>query len=139
MKTIAEIRADRLARALEEACCAACGSAKKPTCCAKEKDKDVEEAEKPEAVSKGPGGEHHTHAFIQRCVASITQKQPDTDTSRAFAICTAQKKKSPGAAKEKAKEGVPKERVAGYEAALERGRQQRSESMHDRIVQAVRR
>ena len=84
---------------------------------------DPIEEGKPAAVSQGPGGEHHTHAFIQRCVAAISEKNPGMDTGRAFAICTASKQKHPAAAKAKAKEGVPSERVKGYEAALKRGRE----------------
>jgi len=84
---------------------------------------DPIEEGKPPAVSKGPGGEHHTHAFIQRCVAAISEKNPGMETGRAFAICTTSKQKHPAAAKEKAKEGVPKDRVKGYETALKRGRE----------------
>jgi hypothetical protein len=105
---LSDIRADRLRRALNEA--------------------------KPKPVSRGPEGEHHTHAFVQRCVGSITSKNPDMDTSRAFAICQAQKKKSPEAAKEKAKEGVPAKRVGEFEKALEKGRAARNEEINQRIL-----
>lgn len=87
----------------------------------------LNEAKKPKPVSTGPGGEHHTSAFIQRCVAAMTAKG-EKDLSRAFAICTAAQKKHPEAAKEKAKEGVPKARVKQFEKALKLGREARRKS-----------
>lgn len=151
MKTVAEIRAERLRAQLdalkpvaEAACCQGCADETKKqgkkVCCADEKEskktEDKSFAQRVASaltdplgeatmspVSAGPGGEHHTHAFVQRCVASITSKSPGMPTDKAFAICQVSKKKNPGAAKQKAKEGVPKGRVAGYEAALKRGRE----------------
>lgn len=67
-----------------------------------------------------------THPFIKRCVAAITGKDAEPDraeVSRAFAICTAQKKRSPKAAAAKKKEGVPKARMADYERALSSARE----------------
>ena len=155
MKSVAEIRAARLRSQLDarnappveegtdEHCCGKCADESKKqgkkVCCATDKPKEestfaqrvasaltdpIEEG-KDKPVSKGPGGEHHTHAFVQRCVASITSKSPGMPTDQAFAICQVSKKKNPGAAKQKAKEGVPAGRVAGYEAALAKGRKER--------------
>lgn len=138
MSTLADLRAARLRAALDEACCDACGALKRDSCCGAQydlEDDNVAEAKKKKKpVSKGPGGEHHTHAFIQRCVAAITKDQPGMDTSRAFAICTSAKKKHPSAAKEKAKEGV--KGVKGYEKALKKGREE-SASLATRIVSAI--
>jgi len=150
MKSVAEIRAERFRAQLEsfntpqvpvdEACCGKCADETKKTgkkvCCADEKQESfaqrvasaltspIDEA-KTAPVSKGPGGEHHTNAFVQRCVASITGQNPGMPTDRAFAICTVAKKKHPAAAKTKAKEGVPADRVKGFEAALDKGRKDR--------------
>jgi hypothetical protein len=57
------------------------------------------------------------------------------DLSKAFAICTAAKKKHPGAARQKAKEGVPKERVREYETALKMGRESRAREREDEETQ----
>jgi len=138
VKTIAEIKAARLQAALDESCCGTCHKLSKEkgkkVCCG-ESD-DMEEV-KPAPVSKGAGGEHHTSAFVQRCVAALHKKDPDQDTSAAFGICKSQEQKSPGAAKEKSKEGVSAGKVKDYESALKTGRQQRTESLGDRIVAAV--
>lgn len=135
MKSAVEIRAERLRAALAEACCDDCGTASKKSgkkvCCGDKKDAEAAEVEpvdhagqevpvRTEAKEKPT-----THPFIKRCVAAITKDDPEPDrsaVSRAFAICTAQKQKSPQAAKDKKKEGVPKKRMADYERALSSAR-----------------
>lgn len=71
-------------------------------------------------ATKTEAAEKHTHPFIKRCVAARAQKAGANPAalSRSFAICTAAKKAHPGAAKEKAKEGVPEKRMGQYEKAL---------------------
>ena len=141
MKTAMEIQAERLRETLTEACCDGCGTmskklGKKVCCGDKDKSKD-----KTSDTSVGPefdGGQDvvvrvseqkekpTTHPFIKRCVAAITQKDGEVDrdkVSRAFALCTAQMKKSPKAAKAKKKEGVPADRMSDYESALKQARE----------------
>jgi hypothetical protein len=137
VKSAAEIQAERLRSALTEACCDDCGTMTKKTgkkvCC----------GDKPKAsVDRSPGAEFEggqdvqvrvteekkrptTHPFIKRCVAAITKSDENVERaelSRAFAICTAQMKKSPDAARAKKKEGVPADRMTDYESALKQAR-----------------
>jgi len=137
MRSAADIRAERLRASLTESCCDSCGTMSKKTgkkvCCADEKQEKQEKAAAPTQVDDGQEIEVHveakekptTHPFIKRCVAAITKNDEEPDraaVSRAFAICTAQKDRSPKAAKEKRREGVPKQRMADYERALSSAR-----------------
>jgi hypothetical protein len=86
-----------------------------------------------ETKTEAKGQEKHTHPFIKRCVAAMTSGKSASrnasdpgQLSSAFAICTASKKQHPGAAKEKAKEGVPEKRMGQYEKALSKGREARA-------------
>jgi len=129
MRLATEILADQLVASLSEACCGECGSMSKQlgkkVCCGGHK-----EEEKP--APKTEAADRHTHPFIKRCVAAMTGKEGSKDPhkpaqlSSAFAICVASKKKHPGAAKEKAKEGVPEKKMAAYEKALSVARKARA-------------
>jgi hypothetical protein len=144
MKPAAEIQAERLRAALTEACCDDCGAMSKKTgkkvCCSPDK-KSKDQASD---LAVGPASEAGqdvpvrieekqrptTHPFVKRCVAAITKDDPEverSELSRAFAICTAQMKKSPQAAKAKKKEGVSHERMADYERALADARAKKQE------------
>lgn len=129
MRPATAILADQLAASLAEACCGECGSMSKKlgkkVCCGGHK-----EEEKP--VPKTEAAERHAHPFVKRCVAELTAKGGSRDPhkpaqlSSAFAICVASKKKHPGAAKEKAKEGVSEKKMTAYEKALAVARKARA-------------
>lgn len=131
-RPLAEIQADRLRAALAEACCDDCAQPKKAkTCCsakkAPEKVLPVDQTGQDVEV-RAEAKESTTHPFIKRCVAAMTKdSDPDSaDVSKAFAVCTAQMKRSPKAAKAKKKEGVPEGRMADYERALSKARKDRA-------------
>lgn len=98
----------------------------------------TEEQLREEALSEG------TPAWLKRCVAAVAPKHGD-DTSRAFAICTAQGQKSgllePGSSKttpkgksagaSKAQEPGHKSKVAGYEKLLKKNRKKEKEEREE--------